>query len=361
MMSPGLQSPSRQFSHGDQIRGGKVVDEKNPEAEHEKATVSPQEPDETARDEDGQHSLANCDGFGREGILKKVDAHREKPLIELVQEQRENRPCVREDRGLTGEAVQKAGSDPGPFQERASCGEGDPKHQEESGQQPGQASSSRQEKQEQEPMEKRGDIPALLRKHGQEQAEQRGGVQKNEVAASGQDARPAQKGEEGEERTEEPGLIRDDADGFHVSGMKEEQERTGDQGGRTVGAEGTVREKGIEQEEEECGVAHVQEQTLEAVRQRKGSKGLVAQGMKQNGHGTIVGEMNAKVRTARDMEVTMAEQGREVPPFKGTLGGVVQDETVLIPQERTEKGLTVKQQAEDGEHQEQKEQKGGAG
>ena len=85
---------------------------------------------------------------------------------------------------------------------------------------------------------------------------------------------------------------------------------------------------------------------------------MVTQAVKQDGQGSIVGHEDSKFRTPGNMEVSMAEEAWEVLRIESPLGCIVQDDSVLIPQERTKERLGIQEQTKCREHEEQEEQNG---
>jgi hypothetical protein len=79
--------------------------------------------------------------------------------------------------------------------------------------------------------------------------------------------------------------------------------------------------------------------------------------MKQDGQGAIVGHEDPELRAPGDMKIPMAEYLREVLGFESPFGGIFQDDSVLVPQERTKEGLGIQEQAKRREHEEQEEEK----
>jgi hypothetical protein len=238
-------------------------------------------------------------------------------------------------------------------------GEGNKDQKEVTGKEPKHSLASlRTENQEEQPVEKRDNVPAFLGEHGQEQGEERGKVQRKKMATADENPCPAEKRQKAKERTEEARLVRDDADRLHVSGMGEEEEGPGKHD-RTSGRRILVlREEHGQKDEEEHGVPNMKEKALDTVRPRGQPECVVAQGVQENGHGSVIRQMNSEFRATRDMEIAVGEKAGEILPLKSPLAGIVQDDSVLIPQERTEQGLTIQEQAKGREHEGQEQQKG---
>ena len=134
---------------------------------------------------------------------------------------------------------------------------GDPGHEEIPGEEHEGLLISRAQEEKDETVCERHPIGGLFRKHGQQESEQGKAVKNKGTAGPLEEPCPENERKETEEGAEQPGLIRDDRDGFHVTGMDEEENRAG-QGDRFV-----LRERGLpaeqdgEQGEEEQAVPHV--------------------------------------------------------------------------------------------------------
>ena len=80
-----------------------------------------------------------------------------------------------------------------------------------------------------------------------------------------------------------------------------------------------LREEHGEKDEKEHGVTNVKKKALKTVSPGGQPERVVAQSVKENGHGSVIRQMNPEFRSARDMEIAMAEQAGEVLPFKSPL------------------------------------------
>jgi hypothetical protein len=140
--------------------------------------------------------------------------------------------------------------------------------------------------------------------------------------------------------------------------MNEEEEGPGKHDRAPDGEIHVLREERGKQDEKEHRVPNVKEKALEAVPPGSQPECVVTQSMKEKGNGSVVRKMYFEFRATRNMEITMAEQAREVLPFESSLACIVYDDPVLIPQEGTEQGLTIQEQAKHREHERQEQQKG---